>query len=320
MNQEIVLEKEALAVARDNAKPPLIFQLPPEQGREALEKAQSSYIQMYPSTVQYTYIDTKGYGSIRVFIVNPSTTCPKKKVIFYTHGAGWVFGSFHTHEKLVRELAYRTNSILIFPEYDRAPEAVFPKAVYQCYSVLCQIPTLVRDYGINSYTLLVAGDSVGGGLATAMTILAKYEKGPEISKQLLFYPVTNDDFNTPSYQKYASGYYLYKEGMEWFWNQYVPNREVRNSILISPLKASLEQLHGLPSAMILNGEVDVLHDEGVSYAKKLRKAGNDVTSICFEGMIHDFVMLNALDTSNATRAAMNVAVDWINGTGYHIQN
>lgn len=161
-------------------------------------------------------------------------------------------------------------------------------------------------------TLSVAGDSVGGNLAIEMTLMAKFRNGLNISKQLLYYPVTNDDFNTESYMQFATGYYLYRDGMKWFWNQYEPDINRRNTIFATPLKATLEQLKNLPDAMILNGEADVLRDEGEAYANKLREACNDVTALQFQGMIHDFVMLNSLDQTNACRAAMDVSTSWLN--------
>ena len=163
------------------------------------------------------------------------------------------------------------------------------------------LPDLMSQmcWQVNLNTLTVAGDSVGGNIATAMTILAKYRSGPEIHKQLLYYPVTNACFNTNSYNTFANCYYLYKAGMIWFWNQYTTSEQCRNQITASPLRATTEQLCGLPDTMILNGEADVLRDEGEAYARKLREAGVDVTAVRFQATIHDFVMLNALDQTNA---------------------
>lgn len=314
MNQKIVLESAACQVAKSSSIAPLIFQLPPKQGRKVLEELQDSPVYKYPATIKINLIDTKEYGNINVYIVTPSYYEPIRNIIFYIHGAGWVFGSFHTHEKLVRELAYRTNSVVIFPEYTRSPEVRFPVAIKQCYCVLNQIPNILSCNNIiaNMNTLTVAGDSVGGNMAIAMTLMSKFENGPIIHKQLLYYPVTNDNFNTPSYIEFATGYYLYRDGMKWFWNQYEPDQTARNSIYATPLKATLQQLSGLPDAMILNGEADVLRDEGEAYANKLREACNDVTALQFQGMIHDFVMLNSLDQTNACRAAMDVSTCWIN--------
>ena len=235
-------------------------------------------------------------------------------MIYYIHGAGWVFGNFHTHYKLVCELAYRTNSMVIFPEYSLAPEAKYPTAIEQCYSILRCLPDLARkmQWDVTLDSLTVAGDSVGGNMATVMTILSKYRNGPCIHKQLLFYPVTNACFDTNSYRQFAKNYYLYRAGMIWFWDQYTTCMNERSEITASPLRASIEQLCGLPDALIINGEADVLRDEGEAYARKLRMAGVDVTAIRIQAIIHDFVMLNALDQTKACRAAMDSAVTWIN--------
>lgn len=313
VKRRISLEPEAIKVCNENAVPPLIFQLPPEKGRQRLEEAQDMKIWMYPSNIQKTMVDTGEWGNVKVYVVSPAEVeCPSN-VIFYIHGAGWVFGSFHTHEKLVRELAARTGCIVVFPEYSRAPEARYPVAIEQCYDVLCKVPKILEKLGfeMNSKTLTVAGDSVGGNMATGMTLMAKYRRGPYIQKQLLYYPVTNACFCTESYQQFAEGYYLYRDGMKWFWNQYTTSNYERNQITASPLRATTEQLKNLPQAMILNGEADVLRSEGEAYARKLRDAGVEVTAMRFQGIIHDFVMLKALDQTKGCRAAMNASVSWI---------
>ncbi|WP_312371127.1 alpha/beta hydrolase, partial [Lachnoclostridium sp.] len=255
-------------------------------------------------------------GVIKVYCVIPKCLVGTPNVIFYIHGGGWVFGSFHTHRKLVHELAARTNSIVVFPEYTRSPEAQYPTAVEQCYKVLCCLPQLISMLSckveVDFCTLTVAGDSVGGNMATIMTILSKYRNGPRIHKQVLYYPVTNACFNTESYCEFAVDYYLYREGMMWFWDQYTTSEEDRNQITASPLRATMEQLACLPPAIILNGEADVLRSEGEAYARKLRMAGVEVTAVRFQAIIHDFVMLNALDETNATRAAMDSSTEWIN--------
>lgn len=314
MKNEIVLEKAAYEVAKQASIPPFIYQLPVEEGRKVLEEAQNSYVYKYPAEMKVISIDTNYHGEINVYVVTPSYEAITRNIIFYIHGAGWVFGSFHTHEKLVRELAYRTNSVVIFPEYTRSPETKFPVAIEQCYSILNQIPNILQYHHINADTnyLSVAGDSVGGNMAIAMCLLSKFQNGPKIYKQLLYYPVTDDNFETESYLQFATNYYLTRDGMKWFWNNYEPDTQKRKSILATPLKASLEQLKDLPPTMILNGEADVLREEGKAFANQLRKAGNEVTQVTFQGMIHDFVMLNSLDKTNACRAAMNLSTEWIN--------
>ena len=271
-------------------------------------------VYMYPAQVEASMVETGHWGSIPVYRVTPINSEFAENVIFYIHGAGWVFGSFHTHEKLVRELAARTGCTVIFPEYTRSPEACYPTAIEQCYSVLCQLPQLFEQMGrrLNANTLTVARDSVGGNMAIAMTLFSKYRRGPAIHKQLLYYPVTNACFDTASYCEFAECYYLYRAGMMWFWDQYTTSECCRNQITASPLRACTDHLTDLPQAMILNGQADVLRDEGEAYAEKLRAAGVSVTALRFQAIIHDFVMLNALDQTNACRAAMDVSTEWIN--------
>lgn len=314
MKRMVPLDAAAEAVCNESAKPPLIFQLPPEQGRKVLEGLQDAPVYKYPAIISSHPVNTGTWGEIGVYFVKPQGTEPVRSIIFYIHGAGWVFGSFHTHEKLIRELAARTRSLVVFPEYSRSPEVKYPVAIEQCYTVLCSLPELVRyQYPtINWNTLTVAGDSVGGNMAIAMTLMSKFRKGPKIHKQLLYYPVTNACFDTNSYRQFAVNYYLYRAGMQWFWNQYAPAENARSQVTASPLRAKIECLYGLPDAMILNGQADVLRDEGEAYGEKLRFAGVKVTAVRVQGTIHDFVMLNALDQTEACRTAMDASTDWIN--------
>lgn len=314
MERLVPLEKAAEAVCEANSKPPLIFQLPPAKGRQVLENAQNTPVSMYPASVSSIPFSTGRWGNINLYLIRPERASGPLPVIFYIHGAGWVFGSYHTHEKLVRELCARTNSIVVFPEYSRSPEAKYPTAIEQCYRVLCSLPELFSRlaWPVDLRTLTVAGDSVGGNMATAMTIMAKYRGGPKIHKQLLYYPVTNACFNTCTYKEFAECYYLYRAGMIWFWDQYTACSKDRNQITASPLRATAEQLQWLPQAMILNGEADVLRDEGEMYAARLMEAGVPVTAMRFKAIIHDFVMLNALDQTLACRAAMDASTAWIN--------
>lgn len=313
MKRMVQLESVAAEVCEESSKPPLIFQLPPSKGRRILEEAQNQPVCMYPAQIQTTIVSAGIWGRIPLYLVIPECVKSPADIIFYIHGAGWVFGNFHTHEKLVRELAARTGCIVAFPEYSRSPEAHYPVAIEQCFSVLYNLSKLLAGMGIqmNTDTLTVAGDSVGGNMAIAMTLMAKYRGGLKIQKQLLYYPVTNTCFDTGSYCEFAEDYYLYRAGMIWFWNQYTTSGRDRNQITASPLRAGFDQLTGLPEAMILNGEADVLRDEGEAYARNLRTAGVPVTALRFQAIIHDFVMLNALDQTKACRAAMDVSTEWV---------
>lgn len=312
MTRKYSLEKTALEFSEATANPPFIYQLPPEEGRKVLDTVQESEVFKHPCTIKDEMVDTGEYGSINVRTVIPEGHEGTLNVIYYIHGAGWVFGDAHTHDKLVRELAARTGSVVVFPEYSRSPEAKYPTAIEQNYAVLCMLPQWAEENGWRIEGLTVSGDSVGGNMAAVMCLMAKMRGGPKIHKQLLFYPVTDHDFETGSYNEFATDYFLSKDGMKWFWDQYTTDEDQRNEITASPLRATLEDLQGLPDALVLNGQCDVLRDEGEAYAVKLREAGVDVTAVRFQAMIHDFVMVNSLDQSNACRAAMDVATSWVN--------
>ncbi len=314
MKRSVPLEPAAEAICNQSAVPPLIFQLPPEQGRRILEEAQDIPVYKYPAEVSSREIDTGKWGKIPVYFIVPRMDADIRNVIFYIHGAGWVFGSFHTHEKLVRELSARTNSLVVFPEYSRSPEAKYPTAIEQCYFILSHLWEILGGLCPNTKrnTLTVAGDSVGGNMAIAMALMANRRSGPNIQKLLLYYPVTNACFDTPSYLQFAVNYYLYRAGMQWFWRQYTTCMEDRNEIMASPLRADHDCLKCLPQTMIINGQADVLRSEGEAFGEKLRCAGVEITALRVQGTIHDFVMLNALDQTNACRTAMDASVAWIN--------
>ncbi len=313
MKRCVPLEVAAETVCNQSSVPPLIFQLPPEQGRKILERAQDTPVYKYPANISSEFISTGRWGSIPVYFIAPKDA-EVRNVIFYIHGAGWVFGSFHTHEKLVRELSARTNSLVVFPEYSRSPEAKYPTAIEQCYYILSHLWQIIgnRFQMINCPTLTVAGDSVGGNMSIAMALMSMMRQGPSIYKLLLYYPVTNACFDTPSYRQFAVNYYLYRDGMKWFWNQYTNSMRDRNQITASPLRASNDCLKCLPQTMIINGQADVLRSEGEAFGEKLRCAGVEVTALRVQGIIHDFVMLNSLDQTNACRTAMDASVEWIN--------
>ena len=161
---------------------------------------------------------------------------------------------------------------------------------------------------VDPLRLAVAGDSVGGNMAAAVTLMAKQRRRPKIGFQVLFYPVTDAGFDTVSYARFADGPWLTKRAMEWFWDAYLPDPAARKQPTATPLNASLDQLASLPEALVIVAENDVLRDEGEAYARKLSNAGVRVTSTRYNGTIHDFVMLNALADTPATRGAIAQAV------------
>jgi len=299
-----VLEPAAQAFADATAQPPYLFQLPPADGRKLVDEVQTTD---YPKLDVDEEWVTAADGT-KARIIKPAGATGVLPVILYIHGAGWVFGNAHTHDRLVRELAVGAGAAVVFPEYDLSPEVRYPHALEQNYAVAQWIIASGKDHGLDAERLAIAGDSVGGNMTAAVTLLAKERGDVKFVQQVLFYPVTDASFDTASYKEFAEGYFLMREGMKWFWDQYTTDEQERNQITASPLRATTEQLTGLPPALVITGQADVLRDEGEAYAAKLLEAGVPTTAVRFAAIIHDFVMLDALRDTYAANAAINLAI------------
>ncbi|ANB05106.1 esterase [Streptomyces ambofaciens] len=302
-----VLEPAAAAFAEATARPPYLFELPPSEGRKAVDEVQSGDIALPAVDEEWVTVTGGPTGSVRTRIVRPAGAEGTLPVVLYIHGAGWVFGNAHTHDRLVRELAVGARAAVVFPEYDLSPEARYPVAIEQNYAVARWIVQEGAASALDGSRLAVAGDSVGGNMAAALTLMAKERGDVPLVQQVLFYPVTDAAFDTASYHQFAEGYFLRRDGMQWFWDQYTTDPAERARITASPLRATTEQLTGLPPALVVTAEADVLRDEGEAYANKLRQAGVAVTAVRFQGVIHDFVMLNALRETHGAGAAIALA-------------
>jgi acetyl esterase/lipase len=308
-----VLEQAAAEFAAATANPPYLFDLGPVEGRKAVDEVQSADIPEPAVDEEWITVTGGPTGSVRARIVKPTGASGTLPVILYIHGAGWVFGNAHTHDRLVRELAVGAGAAVVFPEYDLSPEARYPVAIEQNYAVARWIVTDGAAKGLDGARIAVAGDSVGGNMAAALTLMAKERGDVPLVQQVLFYPVTDAAFDTGSYHQFAEGYFLRRDAMQWFWDQYTTDPAQRAEITASPLRATTEQLAGLPAALVVTGEADVLRDEGEAYANKLRQAGVPVTAVRYQGIIHDFVMLNALRGTHAAQAAITEAVTTLRG-------
>ena len=311
MTNRIQLEPEAQAFAEAAARSPLLFTLGPEQGRVALDEVQSDPVSKPLVDIEELTIANGPSAQVALRILRPENTQAPLPVILYIHGAGWVFGSKQTHDRLVRELAVGAQAAVVFPVYRLCPEVRYPTALEECYMAAQWVARCGQEYGLDAERLAVAGDSVGGNMAAVVTLLSRERGGPDIRLQLLFYPVTDAAFDTASYHQFAEGYHLRRDAMMWFWDQYTRHPGERNEITVSPLRVGVAQLKGLPPALIITAEADVLRDEGEAYANKLREAGVRVTAVRFQGTIHDFVMLNALAHTAATRGAIALATAWL---------
>jgi acetyl esterase/lipase len=306
MNEHI-LEPAAQEIADATAKPPFLYELGPAGARKVLDDIQAAPIDK--PEVDETWITVPAeVGDVRVRIVKPLGAAGRLPALLYVHGGGWVLGNAGTHDRLVRELAVGANAAVVFVDYDRSPEARYPVAIEQAYATARWI---VRDgsaEGLDASRLAVAGDSVGGNMAAALTLLAKQRGDVTFVHQSLYYPVTDAAQDTESYREFAEGPFLTAKAMAWYWDAYLPEYDKRDEITASPLRASLDDLAGLPEALVIVDENDVLRDEGEAYARRLTAAGVRTTSVRFNGAIHDFLMLNPLRGTAATTAALEQAI------------
>ncbi len=307
----VVLEPAAQQFVEATANPPYLYQLAPSEGRKIADDLQSNPASLLEANLTDLTVPGGPSGAVRVRIVRPAGAIGTPPVILYIHGLGWVFGNSHTHDRLIRELAASVPAAVVFPEYSLSPEAKYPTAIEEIYAVATWIAQAGDEQGLDPSRIAVAGDSVGGNMAAATTLLAKQRGGVSFTAQVLFYPVTDAFFDTASYHQFAEGYVLRREAMRWFWDQYTIDPQQRTEITASPLRATAEQLAGLPPALVIVGEADVLRDEGEAYANKLRAAGVPVTAVRYQGIIHDFVAVNALRETHAAQGAIIQAITFL---------
>jgi len=290
------------------ADSPPIDTLAPEAARAVLSRAQQSVRVPLPDVSMADRILHIGpTGSTRIRAVRPAGVTDVLPTVLYIHGGGWVIGDKETHDRLVRELAIGANAVIVFVDYDRSPESRYPTAIEQSYAVLDYVAKHPAEFGADASRLAIVGDSVGGNMAAVVALMVKERKGPSIAAQLLFYPVTDASMSTESYAAFANGPWLTRRSMSWFWDQYLPDTSERGDIHASPLNASIDQLRGLPPTLLIVDENDVLRDEGEAYGRKLAQAGVRVTSLRYNGTIHDFMMLNPIAQTPAVRAAVSQA-------------
>lgn len=284
-----------------------IYELSPIEARNVLWKVQDINVPTLPADINDYKIPAGPKGEINIRIIRPKNNESKLPVVMYFHGGGWILGDKNIFDRLAREIANGSQAAVVFVDYVRSPESQYPIAIEEAYAATKYISENANSLNLNSSKLAVMGDSVGGNMATVVTLLAKERRGPKIDYQVLFYPVTDANFETESYNEFANGYWLSKEAMKWFWNAYLPDKNKRKNYTVSPLMASIDQLRELPPALVITNECDVLRDEGEAYAHKLIEAGVNTTAIRLLGTVHDCVMLNALADTPAVRAAIELA-------------
>ena len=286
---------------------PQIYELSVKEARKVLLSVQKIDVNILPADIEDLNISGGPNGNVSIRIVRPKGIDDILPVVMYFHGGGWVLGDKNTHDRLIREIANGSNAAVVFVNYTPSPEAKYPLAIEEAYAATKYIAENGNKHNLDPSRLVAAGDSVGGNMAAVVAMMAKDRGGPDIIFQLLFYPVTDVNCDTASYQEFATDHWLSIDAMKWYWDNYLPDKEKRKEPTASPLQASLNQLKDLPPAMVINGEFDILRDEGQAYAHKLIEAGVRVTAVRYLGTIHDFVMLNPITETPATRAAIKQA-------------
>ncbi|OQP62010.1 alpha/beta hydrolase [Niastella vici] len=283
----------------------------PAEARKVLEGAQSSV------TVDLSGIDvsertiTQDGLSVNIHVVRPAGVTRTLPVFMFFHGGGWVLGDFPTHQRLVRDLVIQSGMASVFVDYTPSPEAKYPVAITEAYVATKWVAEHGEEINVDGQRLAVVGNSVGGNMAAVVSLMAKEKKEPDIRLQVLLWPVTDANFDTDSYWKYANQRFLTRNMMLWFWDHYTMDPNHRQDIHTSPLRATVDQLKGLPPALVQTAENDVLRDEGEAYARKMNEAGVPVTLVRVQGMIHDYGLLNPLASIPAVQSALRFAANEI---------
>ncbi|MFP1740809.1 alpha/beta hydrolase [Lonsdalea quercina] len=284
-----------------------IEQLSPADARKVLSDAQASVkVDMSGVAITEKTIQVDG-KPLTLTIVRPENASGELPVFMFFHGGGWVLGDFPTHQRMVRDLVVASGAAAVFVNYTPSPEAHYPVAINQAYAATRWVSEHGAEINVDGKRLAVAGNSVGGNMAAVVSLMAKEKGVPKLRYQVLFWPVTDAKFDTASYKDFAEGRFLSRNMMKWFWDNYTTQAAQRAEIYASPLMASEAQLKGLPPALVQTAENDVLRDEGEAYARHLNAAGVDVVQVRYNGMIHDYGLLNALADVPEVQAALSQA-------------
>lgn len=284
-----------------------LYEMTPQDARCFLSDLQEQYPIEIKTDIKDVTIKTKDANDVGVRIIKPQDTKETLPAIIYLHGGGWIMGNEQTHDSLIKKLAKQTKSAVFFVKYALSPETAYPTALNQAYGVLEYIAEHPEEFNIDQTRIAIAGDSAGGNMAAVLARKVKEYGGPDLKFQALFYPVTDLNMDSNSYESFKDGPWLTKKAMEWFIDAYDPDKKLRNNPDLSPLKSEIINLKGIVPALIITAENDVLRDEGEAYAQKLNQAGVEVTCVRINGTIHDFMMLNALQDSAQTKSAFILA-------------
>jgi acetyl esterase len=292
-------------LAKINKDSSPFWELPQPKPQEILTGLQSQTIVDMSGVTTSERTITQDGRTVKLYIVKPEQVSSNPGVLFFIHGGVWIVGNFQNHQRLLRDLVVGSGQIGVFVEYTPLPQAKFPTQLEECYAALKWVAEHAGELGADGTRIAVAGNSVGGNMTAALTLMAKDRKGPKIGYQVLLIPATDASVDTASYHEYGTGRFLTRAFMKYGYDLYAPDAKTRDNPYVSPLRASTNELKGLPSALVITAENDPLRDEGEAYARKLKNAGVSVDAVRYNGTIHDFVALNALRHVPSTEAAID---------------
>jgi acetyl esterase len=256
---------------------------------------------------------TQDGRTVKLYVMSPQQLSGRPGVLFFIHGGVWIVGNFQNHQRLLRDLVVRSGQVGVFVEYTPLPEAKFPTQIEETYAALKWVAARASEFGADGGRIAIAGNSVGGNMTAAIALMAKDKKGPKIALQVLFIPATDASVDTDSYKEFGTGRFLARAFMKYGWDLYAPDEKTRSNRYVSPLRATKEELTGLPPALVITAENDPLRDEGEAYARRMKDAGVSVAATRYNGMIHDFVLLNAIHDVAGVQTAIQQASDAIRG-------
>jgi len=282
--------------------PTPFFELPQPKPQDVLTAWQNrTQVDMSGVTTTEHALTVDG-RTISLFVMKPDHVEGQPGIILFIHGGVWIVGDFENHKRLLRDLVVESGQPAVFVQYTSLPAAKYPVQMNESYAALEWTVAHASEFGADPSRIAVAGNSVGGDMTAALNLMVKDRKGPKLSYQALLWPATNAAVDTCSYEQFANNRFLSQAFMKYGWDLYAPTGKERDERYVSPLRASLDELRGLPPTIVITDENDVLRDEGETYAHRLQDAGVPTVSTRYNGIIHDFGLLNGLADLPTTKA------------------
>jgi acetyl esterase len=292
---------------------PPLGTLPVEEERARMREGQTATLAEFAVEAQEYHT-----SACTVHLIKPLKAQSPMPITIYLHGGGWVLGDLQTHTKLVCELAVRSQSVVAFIDYPRAPEHRFPVPLEACVTALIELLQSAESLGLDRNRFALIGDSSGGNLVAALILSVIERNLPLPTRQVLLYPATDYNWATPSYSEFQKNPNLSQFTMKWFWDNYLPEASASSDPLVSPLRAQEEVFCGFPPTLIITCEYDILRDEGEQFAARLIRAGVEVTAVRWLGSLHGFLVTESLAAAPSAQTCIDVIAGYLK-KGYGIE-